>query len=181
MIIEVQLEHDEEPRRYRVTRDDGTLRVRRLAAAREGDGGRLVESTVEVDWRSPEPHVYSLILGGHSYDVHVDEDEGDEERLAVHLLSRVVRLRAADARKHRVAKAAAGPDGLVRVTAPMPGRVLKVLTPEGTEVGRGDGIIILEAMKMENEIKAPRDGIVTSVAVREGQGIEGGAVLATIE
>ena len=46
---------------------------------------------------------------------------------------------------------------------------------------RGDGIIVLEAMKMENELKAPRDGIVTSVLVEEGQGVQGGALLATIE
>ena len=71
--------------------------------------------------------------------------------------------------------------GFAPISAPMPGRVVKVLATEGTAVTRGDGIIVLEAMKMENELKAPRDGIVTSVLVEEGQGVQGGALLATIE
>ena len=178
MIIEVQIEGEASPRRYRVQRDNGTLCVRRLST---GDNGGPSEDAVQVDWRTPEPHVYSLLIDGCSYDVHIDEDENDEETLAVHLMSNVVRVQATDARKRRIAKSETGPAGLARLTAPMPGRVVSVLAPEGTEVARGDGIIVLEAMKMENEIKAPRDGTVTSVLVEAGQGIESGALLATIE
>jgi biotin carboxyl carrier protein len=171
VIIEVLLE--DEPVRFRVRRCDDGVRMERL----DGD-----ESTaIDLDWSTPEPGVYSLIIEGHSYDVHVDEDSADEEQLEVHLLSHALSLRASDARKRRVAKNADGPDGPVQVTAPMPGRVVKLLAPEGTAVTRGDGIIVLEAMKMENELKAPRDGVVASVRVEEGQGVEGGALLATIE
>lgn len=178
MIIEVLLEGDESPRRYRVARDNGEVCLRRLSD--EGNGTREGE-LVCLDWRMPEPNVYSLLVGGKSYDVHIDENSADEEALELHLLSRVIRARASDARKRRVAREATGPDGPVQITAPMPGRVVKVLTAEGTAVTRGDGIIVLEAMKMENELKAPRDGIVASVLVEEGQGVEGGALLATIE
>lgn len=176
MIVEVRIEGEETPRRYRVRRDNGTLEVRRLAAE-----GQEVEPALSIDWRTPEPNVYSLLVNGRSYDVHIDATEEDEERLTVHLLSEIIRVRATDARRHRVARVDSGPAGMVQITAPMPGRVLKVLAPEGTEVKRGDGIIVLEAMKMENELKAPRDGTVTSVVVEQGQGIEGGALLATIE
>ena len=176
MIIDVQLEGEEVARRYRVQRDNGAFRLRRLSSP-----DHPVEDTeVHVDFRTPEPRVYSLLVDDASYDVHVDE-EADEEELSLHLFGRVLRARASDARRRRVVKEVAGPEGLVRITAPMPGRVVKVLAPEGTEVKRGDGIIVLEAMKMENELKAPRDGVVTQVMVQEGQGVEGGSLLATIE
>ena len=178
MIIEVLLDDDESPRRYRVARDNGEVCIRRLV--QEGDRANEREP-VHLDWRTPEPRVYSLLIDGKSYDVHIDENATDEEALEVHLLSRVIRARASDARKRRIAREGAGPDGPVQIAAPMPGRVVKVLTAEGTAVTRGDGIIVLEAMKMENELKAPRDGIVASVLVEEGQGVESGALLATIE
>ncbi len=178
MIIEVRIEGEQEARRYRVVRDRDGVRVARL---RGGDEGEQVEEAVALDWRAPEPRVYSLLIGERSYDVHVDEQEGDPEMLLLHLLSGRVHARATDARKRRVVRPDAGPDGVVRLTAPIPGRVVKVLARAGTAVQRGDGIIVLEAMKMENELRAPRDGTVTEVAVQEGQGVDGGALLATIE
>lgn len=187
MIIEVLLDGEEEPRRYRVHRDDGDLCLRRLEPEGHGEideasaGEDCGDGAVRIDWKMPEPHVYSLLIEDRSYDVHIDEEDGDEERLTLHLLSRILQGRASDARKRRVGKAAAGPEGAVRLTAPMPGRVVKVLAPEGTVVSRGEGILVLEAMKMENELKAPRDGTVTRVTVSEGEGVEGGAHLATIE
>ncbi|NKB87334.1 MAG: acetyl-CoA carboxylase biotin carboxyl carrier protein subunit [Acidobacteria bacterium] len=172
MIIEVLM--GDEPVRFRVRRGDEGLEMARLDA--EGNA-----ETINIDWRTPEPGVYSLLIDGRSYDVHVDEDARDPEQLEVHLLSRALTLRASDARKRRTSRDSDGPDGPVQVTAPMPGRVVKLLAPEGTAVTRGDGMIVLEAMKMENELKAPRDGVVASVRVEEGQGVEGGALLATIE
>ena len=177
MNIQVYIDGEEQPRRFRVLRRDGDLLLRQLPRSDEEGDGR----EIEVDLRNPSPRVYSLLLDGLSYDVHIDEDERDEEQLAVHLLSRIVHARAADARKHRVAALADGPEGAVQITAPMPGRVVKILSAEGTAVTRGDGIIVLEAMKMENELKAPHDGTVTRIVVQEGQGVEGGALLATIE
>ena len=178
MIIEVLLDGHDSPRRYRVSRKNGEICLRQLGD--EGDGASDGE-LVCLDWRAPEPRVYSLLLDGKSYDIHIDESATDEEALELHLMSRVIRARASDARKRRVAREADGPDGPVQIAAPMPGRVVKILAPAGTAVTRGDGIIVLEAMKMENELKAPRDGTVASVLVEEGQGVEGGALLATIE
>ena len=174
MIIDVRIDAEDEPRRYRVTREPDGIRVER-----QRDDG--TDAAVLVDWRLPEPRVYSLILEGRSYDVHVDEHEDDEESLTLHLLSQVVHASAADARKHRVGKAAAGPDGAIRLTAPIPGRIVTVLASVGSRVERGDGILILEAMKMENEIKAPRAGTLTALEIAEGDGVEGGALLAVIE
>ncbi len=179
MIVEVWIEGEETPRRYRVRHDDKTVTLQAIDP--DASGASSLVEPLSIDWRMPEPRVYSLLVDGNSYDVHIDEDERDEERLTVHLLSHVIRAQASDARKRRVSGTAAEPDGVAQIVAPIPGRVVSVLAVEGTEVQRGDGIIVLEAMKMENELKAPRDGVVIRVAVQQGQGVEGGALLATIE
>jgi biotin carboxyl carrier protein len=63
----------------------------------------------------------------------------------------------------------------------MPGRVARVLVQPGQQVDRGDGIVVVEAMKMENELRSPRDGIVGKIEVEKGQTVAGGALLATIQ
>ena len=72
----------------------------------------------------------------------------------------------------------AGPQ---RVTAPMPGKVVRVLVAPGDEVKARQGLVVVEAMKMENELRAARDGRVRDVAVKEGQSVDAGAVLLTVE
>lgn len=177
MIIEVDVEGEESPRRYRVRRDRGTIRMWRLGATNEHDDA----SSIEIDWRMPESGNYSLLVEGRSYDVHVGAVAADPELLELHVLNQMVRARASDARRHRVVPISADADGTVSIAAPMPGRVVDVLASQGTAVRRGDGIIVLEAMKMENELKAPRDGTVVKILVEQGEGVEGGAILAIIE
>jgi len=72
-------------------------------------------------------------------------------------------------------------DGAARIVAPMPGKVVRVLVEPGTEVEAGAGIIVVEAMKMQNEMKAPKAGIVTTLNVSVGATVNGGDVLAVIE
>ena len=68
----------------------------------------------------------------------------------------------------------------MRVTAPMPGRVVRVLSAPGADVAAGQGLVVIEAMKMENELRAPRAGRVQELPVREGQAVEAGALLAVV-
>ena len=75
---------------------------------------------------------------------------------------------------------AAAPAGGEKVCAPMPGNILAVNVSNGSAVKKGDVLMILEAMKMENEIMAPCDGTVTSVSVTKGAAVESGALLCTI-
>ncbi len=179
MIIEVSI-GDEIPRRYRVRRAGERIDIRQL------DGDATVDNfaagahddEISIDWRRPQPGIYSLLVGDASYEVFV-EDEPDH--VAVHLVTRTFRVHAADIRRHRASGAEAVLDGLIRLVAPIPGRVARVLVEPGQAVERGEGIIVLEAMKMENELRAPRDGVIGVVEVDEGQGVEGGALLATIE
>ncbi|TPV96265.1 MAG: HlyD family efflux transporter periplasmic adaptor subunit [Myxococcales bacterium FL481] len=85
---------------------------------------------------------------------------------------------AVQAELERAFAPAAGGDG--NVTAPMPGQVVKVLAAVGDSIEADQPLLIVEAMKMENELRAPVAGTLTSIAVEEGQSIESGLVLATI-
>jgi len=179
VIVEVSI-GGEQPRRYRVRRQGGRVVVRNLDTSSDADTGVRPSSEVSIDWRRPQPGIYSLLVDDASYEVFIDEEEADD--LAVHLVKRSFRVRATDIRRHRaVNNTAVAADGVVRIVAPIPGRVSRVLVEVGQKVERGAGIIVVEAMKMENELRAPRDGLVATVEVEEGQGVEGGALLATLE
>lgn len=76
---------------------------------------------------------------------------------------------------------AAVPEGATIIEAPMPGNIWKVSVEEGQEVKAGDVLIILEAMKMENEILAPADGVVASIHVAQGASVNGGDILVSLK
>ena len=74
-----------------------------------------------------------------------------------------------------------GSEGVRKVTASMPGKVIRILAPPGTAVEAGQGVLVIEAMKMQNEMKSPKKGKVKKVNVTEGAAVEAGQVLAEIE
>jgi biotin carboxyl carrier protein len=89
---------------------------------------------------------------------------------------------AVDRQRHaRGGHRTAGGAGQQRVNAPMPGRVLRVLVKPGDQVAHRQGLVVVEAMKMENELTAPKAGKVTEVAVTEGMSVEAGRLLVVIE
>lgn len=87
---------------------------------------------------------------------------------------------AAPAPAPAAAPAPAGAQGSVQVTAPMPGTIVKVNVTVGAAIKKGDTLCVLEAMKMENEIKAPEDGTVASVNVQSGASVSSGEVIITL-
>jgi biotin carboxyl carrier protein len=101
----------------------------------------------------------------------------------VHLNGRTipVQIRPAGAFGRQKKAGAAQGAGPQRVTAPMPGKVVRVLVKPGDAVTARQGLVVVEAMKMENELRAARDGRVKDVAVKEGQSVDAGAVLLTVE
>ena len=84
-------------------------------------------------------------------------------------------------RLRSAASASAQGDAAARIVAPMPGKVVRVMVEAGATVAAGDGIIVVEAMKMQNEIKAPKAGTVTTLNIQTGATVNGGDVLAVIE
>src|SRR5581483_7539498 len=99
----------------------------------------------------------------------------------VSLLGRQIPVEILDTRNALRRAAQHGQEGVAQVRSPMPGKVNKVLAAEGTEVEAHQGIVVLEAMKMQNEIKSPKKGIVKKVSVKEGAAVNAGDLLATVE
>jgi len=118
---------------------------------------------------------YRITVNGVEYEVSVEElGEGPAVRTAP---APAVKAPSAPARKAPAASAGAGS---IKITAPMPGKIIDIKFKEGDAVKKGDSVIVLEAMKMENEIYAGEDGVVATVNVSTGEMVEGGAVLITM-
>lgn len=116
-----------------------------------------------------------ITVNGTVYDVQVEElgsDAAPAPAAAPAAVASAAPVKAVAQRK----TAAAGE----KVAAPMPGTIVSVNVSEGQTVKKGDVLVVLEAMKMENEIKAPRDGSISSVAVSKGASVDTGATLVTI-
>jgi biotin carboxyl carrier protein len=155
----VELEEADGRVRAFVDGREAVLDVKTLAPGRYAwlEGARSV--TVDVDGRSPK---LSVTVGGHSIAVEVADAQAALASAAI-------------------ARAATKPAGPAAIRAPMPGRVVKILVRAGETVVAGRGAIVVEAMKMENEIKAPRAGTVAKIAVAEGAAVEAGQELIVIE
>ena len=139
-----------------------------------------VEYTVDFDSVNGQP-VYSLILDGHSYEAYV---QATEEGWQVLLRGDLYAVNVEDEREKRLRAAAGslmGPaSGEFNLKAPMPGLIVAVPVAKGQAVKKGDNLVILESMKMQNELKCPREGTVTRVKVKAGDSVEQNQVLVTV-
>lgn len=125
--------------------------------------------------------LYSLLYDGVSYEVLIESDRMD---YAVTLRGEQFQIMVEDEQTRKLnvgRKAPSSPDGERSLSAPIPGLVVKVLVEEGTEVEEDQPLIILEAMKMENEIRAQQKGTVKQVNVVAGQRVEQNSVLILLE
>ena len=150
------------------------------------DGARVLaaigERRYEVQARSAEPGVYLLLSGGRVYECRVERAQTDRESLEVTIGTRAFSVTLTDPKRLRGAHGPSGhADGISQIVAPMPGKVVRVLVEAGTEVEAGAGLIVVEAMKMQNEMKAPKAGRVTSVNTVAGATVNAGDVLAVVE
>ncbi len=121
---------------------------------------------------------YTITVNGNVYDVTVEE--GGAGSSAASTAPRAAAPKAAAPKAAPKPAAPAGATGAVKVNAPMPGKILSVKASAGQAVKKGDVIMILEAMKMENEIVAPQDGTIAGINVSAGDSVEAGAVLASL-
>jgi biotin carboxyl carrier protein len=133
-----------------------------------------------VDGKKTGRTNYSLIVDNRSFEIEVD-NTGDEYRVLVD--GRSYHIRLVDERRVRVGgnQAGAQMQGRQNVSVPMPGKVIAILVAEGDQVEKGQGLIIVEAMKMENEVHSPIAGEVKEIKVKTGETVEGGAVLLVVE
>jgi biotin carboxyl carrier protein len=146
--------------RYHVSLDGGAPRL--------VDAARLEGATLH------------LLVDGRSHEAEVADDEG---AILLRLGDVERRLELVDERRRRLASVGGGSaaSGRAVLKAPMPGKVVKLLVAVGDEVAEGQGVLLIEAMKMENELRAPKAGRVVSIAIAEGQTVEGRTELVVIE
>lgn len=153
----------------------------RLELERAGAGWtcRLDGRQIAVDALIPRKDVLSLIVDGHSYEIKREQTATD-----LHLWVGDTRL-PVDLRDPRSLRSrrSAGEEakGPVKVLAPMPGRIVRVLAEEDHEIEAGAGVVVVEAMKMQNEIKSPKKGRVKKISATLGAAVNPGDVLAIIE
>lgn len=118
---------------------------------------------------------YTITVNGNVYQVTVEENADGSVSAAP------VKAAPAAPKAAPAPVKAAAPAGSVKIEAPMSGKILSVKAAEGQAVKTGDVIMVLEAMKMENDIVAPSDGTVASITVAAGSSVESGEVLATLK
>jgi biotin carboxyl carrier protein len=125
-----------------------------------------------------EPGVYSVLADGRSWQVHI---VAHQDGYAVAVNGHPMMVRVQDPRSLQRDGRGAAADGAERLIAPMPGRVIRLLAAAGDELQPGQGIVVVEAMKMQNEIKTARAGRLVQLLVAEGATVGAGEVLGVIE
>ena len=162
-----------------VVQQEGKTAIRKL----DDPGAPVVETdfaAVHSDVETGEG-LYSLIADGKSYQVHVERtEEGLRMAIGRHRIDLQV-LTEREWRLKKVAPREAQAGGTMLIKAPMPGLVKGVLVAEGDEVHSGQRLVVLEAMKMENDITSPRAGRITALHVATGVTVEGGKPLLTLD
>ena len=116
---------------------------------------------------------FNVTVNGTAYEVEIEEVSADAVAVPAAPVAAPAAPKAAPAKK----AAPVGNAGAVKVTSPMPGNILKMNVAVGQQVKKGDVICVLEAMKMENEIQAPCDGVVSGLAVTNGATVEAGTAI----
>ena len=124
-----------------------------------------------------EPNVYSVLVDGESYEARIIIGNAGAE---ITIGGSRLLIEIDNPRQWKRSAGLADSSGRASLTAAMPGKIVRVLVAAGDEVVAGQGILVIEAMKMQNELKAPRAGRVTAVEVKENDSVNAGALLATI-
>jgi biotin carboxyl carrier protein len=155
---------------------NGQVHRLELKRTENGWGCTLDGKDISVDVVQISADAISLLLNGKSYEIR--RDEGSK----IFVENRPYEVIVTDPRSWRGRRGRANADsGARKLTASMPGKVVRLLAAEGDEVQAGQGIVVIEAMKMQNEIRSPKQGRVQKLLVKEGTNVNAGEVLALVE
>jgi biotin carboxyl carrier protein len=148
---------------------------------RHGDGwqARLDGQPGTADVVQIAPNIFSVLLSGQSHEIYVTPSSGGPLQLQTdgfEFTAEVADPRSWRGRRHASAEA----EGRQQVAAPMPGKVVRLLVRVGDTVRPGQGLLVVEAMKMQNEIRSSKSGTVERILVEEGQAVNAGEVLCVV-
>jgi biotin carboxyl carrier protein len=149
---------------------------------REAAGWRVTldGQPVAVDAVEIAPNILSILLEGQSFEISVTPSPDGRLKLLTgsqEFTAEVIDPRAWSVRRHGNVEA----EGRQQIVAPMPGKVVRLLVKAGDHVEAGQGLLVVEAMKMQNEIRSPKNGTVERVLAKEGQPVNAGEILAWID
>jgi len=163
---------------YEVTIAEKVYRVELVRTEQEWKC-KLDGRELPLDVVAAQDGMLSLLLQGKSYGVK-HETVGADFNVVVGQESFSASVR--DPRSFRSRRrSGASEQGLMKIKAPMPGKVVRILAPAGSQVEIGQSVVVIEAMKMQNELKAPKTGVVKKISVAEGAAVEAGQALAEVE
>jgi biotin carboxyl carrier protein len=147
----------------------------------QNDGNLVVNGVHrKVDFQALAPALYTILAEGLSHELTIEERDG---RIEVLMSGKLYTTTVLDERALIIAQRSGGlvpEDGVIQIKAPMPGLIVAVKVEAGQEVKAGQTVVILESMKMQNELKSPRDGVIGQVNVSGGETVEQNKVLVTI-
>ncbi len=157
-------------------------RTRAVKVIREAERWRISLDGESLDADAVEiaANIFSILLNGKSYEVRIAPTPTGALTLQTahrEFTAEVLDPRAWRGRRHGALEA----EGRQQILAPMPGKIVRVLVQAGEKVEAGQGLIVVEAMKMQNEIRSPKSGTVERLLVKEGQPVNAGEVLAWID
>jgi biotin carboxyl carrier protein len=135
---------------------------------------------VDADATEIAPHVISVLLDGESHEVRVAAQPDGTLKLQTGIqefTAEIIDPRAWSGRRHGALEV----EGRQQITAPMPGKIVRLLVSAGDRVEAGQGILVVEAMKMQNEIRSPKSGTVERLLAKEGQPVNAGDILAWVD
>ena len=166
---------------YIATHQGKSVRIKVLEESQDRFRVTLGDQDYLVDCLEPQPNVFSLIIDGRSFEVDVDVEEASD-RFAVVIQGDHFDVEMMEEKRKKLAmKLSRGASGRQDLKSPMAGNVRQVLVQPGDRVALGQVLLILEAMKMENEIKSPIEGIVSSMTARIGGAVSSGDPLCVVE
>jgi biotin carboxyl carrier protein len=157
----------------------GRARVVELTRNSEAWRVALDGKAVDADVMEIEPGIFSILLEGKSHEVRVTRALNGALKLQsgeYEFAAEIADPRAWRGRRHGSMEA----EGRQEIVAPMPGKVVRVLVAAGETVEAGQGLMVVEAMKMQNEVRSPKSGVVERLMVKEGQAVNAGEGLAVI-
>lgn len=136
---------------------------------------QLGSQSITAQISEPETNLYTILVDGKIYNCFVEQNEivVNGKRIAVNLQD--------PKRLSHNGNAAGQAGGRIELTSPMPGKVVRVILQQGDDVAEEQGVLVVEAMKMQNEIQSPKAGKISAIKVTEGQTVNAGEVLAIVE